>query len=515
MYDALIIGGGHNGLVCAAYLAIKGKKVIVLEQREILGGACVTENFKGCKISRASYVYSLFHPKIVKDLELKKHGLEILERDPPSFTPFKDGSYLLLYQDIKKTQQEIAKFSKKDAENYPLYEATLDRIAKFVNDILLTTPPNPYKIKHLPTLLSLGIKSLALKQDLYTLVELLSSSAYDFTSKYFESEQLLATLCTDGIIGTCGGPFTPETAYVLLHHVMGGVNGHRGRWGYVKGGMGGLTKALVNVGRKHGVEYRTNSVVSEIIVKNNRAVGVALKNGDVITAKIVVSNADPRNTFEKLINEEQLPNDFLKQVKNIDYSSATSKINIILNGELKFYCYDGFVPGTFHICENCEYIERAFDDSKYGRMSENLVLEGCIPTTIDDTIAPKGKHILNLLVQYTPYCLKAGWDNQKSVLLDKTIDKLAEYTNIKDVFDCADVLTPLDLEKEFSLTKGNLFHGAMSLKQLFSMRPVPGFADYKTPIKNLYLCGSGTHPGGGITGIPGHNAAREITKVFI
>lgn len=515
-YDVIVIGGGHNGLVCASYLARKGLDVAVLEQRPVLGGACATEEIGGCKVSRTSYVYSLFHPKIVRDLELRKHGLEVLERDPPSFTPLKDGRYLFLYQDMKRSQEEIAKFSKKDAEAYPLYEERMDKISRFLDTILLMTPPNPRQMGDWFRMAKLGMKALALKEDLYTLLELFSSNSYDFVARHFESEPLISTLCTDGIIGTCGGPFTPGTAYVLLHHVMGGVNGHRGRWGYVRGGMGGLSDAIMKSGLKHGVEYFTNADVARILVEGNVARGVLLTDGTEIRSRFVVSNADPSVTFQQLLEKGVLPSDFLTAVQKIDYSSATSKINIILDGELKFKCLKGTderVPGTFHICEDSRYIERAFDASKYGEMSDHLVLEGCVPSVVDETLAPPGKHVLSLLIQYTPYHLNGGWTaERRDELLRKTIDKLAEYTNIRKVFSKADVITPADLERDFRLTGGNLFQGAMSLCQLFFMRPVPNYAKYTTPVRNLMLCGSAAHPGGGVTGLPGHNAARELLK---
>ncbi len=520
-YDATIIGGGHNGLVCAAYLAKKGFDVLVLEQRPVLGGACVTEEIDGCKVSRTSYVCSLFHPKIVRELDLHAHGLELLERDPPSFTPLKDGKYLFLYNDMKRTQQEIAKFSKADAKAYPEYEETLSRIARFVDErILLTTPPDPFEFWDKLRLAMLGKQTIDLgRHDISTLMKLFTSSAHDFVSEHFESEPLINTLCTDGIIGTFGGPFTPETAYVLLHHVMGEVNGHRGWWGYVRGGMGGLSEAIMKAGHAHGVEYRTDADVARILIEDGKAVGVALADGTKIRSKRVISNADMHVTFERLIDPGHLPDDFRIAVSQIDYANATSKINLILDGGLVFDCLKGTkhkVPGTFHICEDSEYIERSFDAAKYGKVADDLVLEGCIPSVVDKTLAPEGKHVLSLLVQYTPYDVEGGWTRQrKDDLLKKTIRKLAEYTNIEDVYSgTADVLTPVDLENEFRLTGGNLFHGAMSLRQLFFMRPVPGYAKYRTPIKNLWMCGSSTHQGGGVTGIPGHNCAREITSWF-
>jgi len=519
-YDAIIVGGGHNGLVCATYLAKAGLGVLVLERRRILGGACVTEKIAGCQVSRASYVSSLFPPRIIGDLNLHYFGLRLLERNPPSFTPFLDGSYLILHQEMAKTQAEITRFSEKDAHKYPLYEAKLDRVVKFVELWLFQTPPDPTKKRDWYKLAKLGLKALGLKQDLTTLTELFSLSAYDFVRKHFESDILIATLCTDGIIGSVGGPFCPGTAYVLLHHVMGEINGYRGRWGYVQGGMGGLTMAIKKSFVALGGSYMTGAEVHEILVGtnlvgNNKAVGVVLVDGQMFYSKIVVSGVDLYNTFDKMLANVGLPAEFSRGLKAIDYRSATSKINLVVAGELKFNCYKGLVPGTFHICEDVAYMERAADCAKQGRVSDDLVIEGCIPSVVDDTLAPLGKQVISLMVQYTPYCLAEGiWDEiQKQELLNKVIAKLAHYTNIKSLEILAtDVISPWDLEQEFSLTGGNLFHGMMNLSSLFCFRPVLGFANYRTPISGLYLCSSATHPGGGVTGIPGHNAAREILK---
>lgn len=534
-YDAIIIGGGHNGLVCAAYLAQRGRKVLVLERRHLLGGACVTEEQEvtldsptgkktgRVKKSRAAYVFSLFHPKIVKDLELLAYGLKLHKRIPSSVTILKDGRSLTLgHARIEDDQAEIAKFSESDAKRYPEYLATLDRIARFMEKFLLMTPPDPLNPWDWPKLLAFGKKTLGLGKDLYTLVRLFTLSAHEFVSNWFESEPLIATLCTDGIIGTCGGPYTPGTAYVLLHHVMGEVDGEVGRWAYVEGGMGALCDAIAASADEDNVEFRVNAEVAEILVKKGRAIGVRLTDGTVIHAKTIVSGTDPNQTFKVMLSEEarkaHLPADFLRDIDGIDYSSMTSKVNLVLSGPLTFHHYDRPVVGTFHVLGNdSSYIERAFDCAKYGRISDDLVLEGCIPSVTDATLVPPGSgmHVLSLLVQYTPYHLAQGeWDdNMKRLLLRRVVNKLHEYTNIAEVMiGEADVLSPLDLEKEFRLTGGNLFHGSMGINQLFLMRPLPGWAKYRTPIKGLYLCGSGTHPGGGVTGIPGHNAAREILK---
>ncbi len=521
-YDAIVVGAGHNGLVTAAYLAKAGLRVLVLERRYIVGGAAVTEEiFPGFKVSTLSYVNSLFRPRIVRDLNLKAFGFEMLPRNPSSFTPFPDGRYLFLGPDKRLVREEIAKFSKRDADRYPEYEAMLERVADLIEPLLEMTPPNPLSLRpgDLSKMARLAWRFRRLGKDVYEAFRILTGNARDLLDYWFESEALKVTLATDAVIGAFASPSTPGTAYVLFHHVMGETNGVRGVWGYVRGGMGGLTQALAKAAQAFGAEIRTNAEVARIDVRNGAVVGVTLTDGTEFKAPVVASNATPAITFLKLVNRADLPPDFVEQVERISYDSAVVKINLALDGLPNFKAYPGTEPGpqhrgTIHISPSLDYIEAAFRDATLGRPSQYPMLECTIPSVVDPTVAPEGKHLMNIFVQYAPYRLKEGsWDEQKEAFLERCLDVLAEYApNIRDIVLHAQILTPLDLEREYALTGGNIFHGEMTLDQMFFMRPVPGYADYRTPVRGLYLCGSGAHPGGGVMGAPGYNAAREILR---
>jgi phytoene dehydrogenase-like protein len=520
-FDAIIIGAGHNGLVTACYLARAGWKVLVLERRHVVGGACVTEEvFPGFKVSTAAYVNSLFRKEIVRELRLKDHGFEVLERSPSSFTPFPDGRSLLLGPDAEMTRKEIARFSQRDAENYPRYEAMLERVADVIEPTLTEPPPDLLRpgLSGLWKLFQLGRRFRSLGSASSEAVEILTGPARPILDRWFESEELKATLATDAVIGAMASPSMSGTAYVLFHHVMGETNGKRGVWGYVRGGMGSLTQTLASIARSKGTEIRCEAPVSRILVEKGKVAGVVLADsGEELRAPVVASNADAHVTFTRLLEPGHLPPDFLEAVGRIDYSSASLKINVALSELPDFTACPGTQPGpqhrgTIHICPDLDYIERAFDDAKYGRPSERPLLECTIPSVVDSTVAPPGQHLMSLFIQYAPYKLKdATWDELREPFADRCFDLLNEYApNFKRSVIARQVLTPLDLERTFSLTGGNIFQGAMSLNQLFSFRPVPGFADYRTPIKGLYLCGSAAHPGGGVMGAPGWNAARTI-----
>jgi phytoene dehydrogenase-like protein len=520
-YDLIVIGGGHNGLVTAAYLARAGVKVLVLERREVLGGACVTEEiWPGYKVSTAAYVNSLLRPEIIRDLELKRHGFQMLPRNPSSFTPFPDGRSLLLGPDKALTHREVSKFSARDADALPKYEAMLERVADFLEPTLVQTPPNPWSFRpgNLVQLAKLGLAFLKLGPDGQKAVEILTGAATPILDRWFESEQLKVTLATDAIIGAMASPSMPGTAYVLFHHVMGECDGARGVWGYVRGGMGGISNAIAAAAREKGAEIRTNAEVAKILVKDGVVRGVALADGTEILAPKVASGVDANVTFLKLMSAGDLPADFVQSVRHIDYASASCKINIALSELPDFTAVPGTAPGpqhrgTIHISPTMEYIERAYDDAKYGHPSKEPIIEATIPSVLDDTLAPPGKYVMSMFTQYFPYKLAPGLslEEEKEKYADRCFEMMERFApNFRRAVIHRQVLSPVDLERRFGLTGGNIMQGVMSLSSLSFMRPVPGYADYRTPVRGLYLCGAATHPGGGVMGACGYNAAREI-----
>jgi len=522
-YDAIIIGAGHNGLVTAGYLARAGWKVLVLERRPIVGGACVTEAvFPGYRVSTASYLVSLLQEKVVRELELPRYGYKVFPKDPAYFAPYPDDRHLFMYQDMARTCQEIAKFSAADAARYPDYEEYIERIARLIDPLFLQPPPQfpPQRLSDWLEPLRAGRTLLGLSNSqLADAIKLMTRSVQAILDEWFESDALKVALATDGVIGTNGGPHTPGTAYVLLHHVMGGVGGVRGLWGFVEGGMGAITQALAASAQAHGTEIRTNAPVAKVLTRDDTATGVVLEDGTEFRAKVVISNADPKRTFLHLVERNALPDEFVAQIESYQCEGTSFKINLGL-GELPDYtAFPGTAlgpqhRGTTHICPDMEYLERAWDDAKYGKPSEHPLLEITIPTAYDPTLAPEGKHIMGIFVQYAPYSLRdTTWPEEKEGFVQRVLDILGAYApNLPRAIEHVHALSPLDLEQEYGLTGGNIFHGALSLDQLFFMRPALGWARYATPIRNLYLCGSGAHPGGGVTGAPGHNAAMEILQ---
>jgi len=517
-YDAIVIGGGHNGLTAAAYLARAGKTVLVLERRHVLGGAAVTEEvFPGFRFSVASYVVSLLRPEIIRDLDLPSHGLEILPLDG-TFTPMESGDYLWRVNDHAKTRREIARHSRLDAEAYDEYSQAMVEMARFVKPILDMTPPDPLTLdpRALMKLAFLGRRFRGLADlDRYNQVQLMTMSAIDFLDQWFETDVLKATMAASGIIGTFQGVRSPGTAYVLLHHYMGEIDGAFRSWGFARGGTGAISNAIAGAARAAGVEIRTEAPVARIRTKGGSATGVVLANGDEIAAGIVLSSVDPHLTFLRFLDEKDLPGDFVEDVRRYKFRGSSGKVNLALDALPDFTCLPGpgaHLRGAISISPSVDYMERAYDDAKYGAFSRRPYVDIVIPSLTDPSVAPPGKHVMSCFVQYAPYHLAQGtWDEQREAFGDAVIDAVSQFApNLRSVIRHRQVLTPLDIERTFGLTEGNIFQGELTLEQLFFLRPAPGWSQYTTPIRNLWMCGSATHPGGGIMGAPGRNAARRI-----
>ena len=540
-FDAIVIGGGHNGLTSAAYLAKAGLSVAVLEKRHIIGGAAVTEEIvPGFKFSRCSYVLSLLRPKIIKDLKIKEHGLKVYSRDPFSFVPLRNpGSdpespkFLLLGADMEENKRQIGQFSQKDAVAYPKYEEFIEKLVIAVAPLLDEPPPDLFKLSQgtflnnlkqfkdvLPLIRlmkSLGRKSLSF-------YELMTTPASKFLDSWFESEPLKASLATDAVIGAMLSPHTPGSSYVFLHHLVGQANGVVGAWGYPEGGMGAVSDAIAKAATSFGAIIETEADVREIVVSENETKGVVLADGRFIKSDIVLSNATPEVTFLKLVDENCLPEEFVKSVSQINYSSPVTKINVAVdrlpNFKVAANNKDG-TPSPHHRCtihlnsETIKEVHDAFIDAQRGQYSREPIIEMCIPSSLDPTLAPPGKHVVSLFNQYTPYELKDGqWDDDtRERFADKIFDVIEDYApGFKASVIGRDILSPPDLERIFGLTGGNIFHGAISLDQLYFMRPVASMSNYQSPIEGLYLCGSGAHPGGGVMGAPGYQAALAALR---
>ncbi|KAJ6907263.1 pyridine nucleotide-disulfide oxidoreductase domain-containing protein 2 [Populus alba x Populus x berolinensis] len=545
-WDALVIGAGHNGLTAAAYLAGSGLSVAVLERRHVIGGAAVTEEMiPGFKFSRCSYLQSLLRPSLIKELELGRHGLKLLKRSPSSFTPCLDGSYLLLGPDRELNHSEISKFSVNDANAYHRYEKQLESFCKLMDPLLDSPPPetaqngasfndrlkdklrkSAFWARFMRQALSLGQKDLEMLVDFgRDFMDLLLSPASKVLNKWFETDVLKATLATDAVIGSTASVHTPGSGYVLLHHVMGETDGERGIWSYVEGGMGSVSSAIANAARESGAHIVTSAEVSQLMIKDSGSVnGVLLADGTEVLSPIVLSNATPYKTFLELVPNNTLPDDFTRALKYSDYSSATTKINLAVDKLPQFQCCKLNHPdagpqhvGTIHIgSESMEEIDLACQDAVNGVPSRRPVIEMTIPSVLDKTISPPGKHVINLFVQYTPYKPSDGsWGDSayRESFAQKCFSLIEEYApGFSSSIIGYDMLTPPDLEREIGLTGGNIFHGAMGLDSLFLMRPVKGWSSYRTPLQGLYLCGSGTHPGGGVMGAPGRNAAHVVLQ---
>jgi len=531
-YDAVVIGGGHNGLVTAAYLARAGKRVLVVERRSILGGCSVTESlWPGYRVSTASYVVSLLVPEVIRDLKLKENGLKILPRNPSSFTPTLDGQYLLLGPDRQENQRQIGKFSKADAVAYPRYEEFLELVAETIEPILsmpsvdLLPLPSSWrrigwvkKLKDLNHARKLHRSLAALGNRMPEALEILTAAARPILERWFESDIVRATLATDAIIGAFASISSPGTAYVLLHHVMGTAGGARGVWGYIQGGMGGLAESLATTCRQLGVDILTEAPVKHIHQSQGQVTGIELVDGRNFSCRVVASSVDCNWTFKRFLSDSALPAEFRSAIDRIDYASASLKVNVAVGEPPRFKCVDqpGVGPhhhGTMHICDSIDWIERAYADALCGQPSQKPILEVTMPTSVDRTIAPDGKHILSMFVQYAPYRLQSGlhWDDFKDDFGRRCIELLGEYApNVPGCVEHMQVLSPLDLERVYGLTGGNIFQGAMTINQLFLLRPVAGWSDHRTPLNGLYLCGAASHPGGGVMGACGRNAAHAI-----
>jgi phytoene dehydrogenase-like protein len=526
--DAVIIGGGHNGLVCAAYLAAAGLKVTVLERRGVVGGAAVTEEFHpGFRNSVAAYTVSLLNPKVIRELELQRHGLRVVERPLANFLPLDAGSYLKV--GAGRTHTEVAKFSRRDAERLGAYAQRLDAIADVLRDLVLETPPNVSAggwIEALPELLRsarLGKRVSQLTMPLRReLLGLFVKSAGDYLDAWFESAPIKAAYGFDGIVGNYASPYSAGSAYVLLHHVFGEVNGRKGAWGHAIGGMGAISQAISKSAAERGVDIRVASPVREVLIEAGRAVGVVTEKGEAIRARCVVSNLNPRLLYGSLIDPAELPTDFRERIKQWRCGSGTFRMNVALAELPDFSALPGRTPAEHHaagiiMAPSLAYMEQAYLDAKAGGWSRRPIVEMLIPSTLDDTLAPAGQHVASLFCQHVAPILpqNASWDACREQVADVMIDLVNSHApNFKRAVVGRQIMSPLDLERTFGLIGGDIFHGALSLDQLFSARPMLGHGDYRGPVPGLYMCGAGTHPGGGVTGAPGHNAAREVIADF-
>jgi phytoene dehydrogenase-like protein len=519
-HDAIIIGGGHNGLACASYLARKGMDVVVLERQKVLGGAAVTDEvWPGYQVSSAAYVVSLMPPQVVTELELERFGYKVTILDPDYWAPFPDGTSLTLWGDLQKSAEEIARFSKKDAAAYVEFDKYFTRIGQMLKDLMFVIPPN-LSLREAPRMLAIAAKLRHwTARDIAEIIRLFTVSGVDFLDEWFEDDRVKGALGTQTILGAWCGPMSPGSAYVLLHHWIGEVDGRPGAWGWVHGGMGAVSNCLAASARSAGATLRESSPVRRVVIDGDRATGVELEDGTTLNAKQVISNAHPITTYLDLIGEQNLSQEVVRDVHRYRTKSGSVKVNLALSELPQPSSWEGATPGAPHtgimaISPSLEYLERAWDDAKYGRTSEHPYIEAMFPTVFEPNLAPDGKHLALCFTQFGPYELRDGsWDTEREAYGKKVIREIAEYCpGFEDSVEHMEVLAPPDIEERYGLLGGNIMQGEMAVDQMFSFRPIPGYGDYRTPIKGLYICGGGTHPGGGVTGAPARNCAKVVTK---
>jgi len=522
-YDAIVIGAGHNGLTAAAYLARAGLSTLVLERREIVGGCCVTEEIApGCRVSTTSYIASMLRPEVISELRLADHGLRMIPCDPAIQVPFPDGQVVPWWADRERARQEFSRISSKDAARFIEVDDQLKKLARYLQPFFLEPPPE-VDLSAMTGWMDLfrvgkrfrGISSTEIAQ----LVSFLTGSLGEFLDHQYESEKMKTMFLANNVYGKHGGPYQPGTAIGLLFHLLsGGEHELQGFYGHVMGGVGSITQALAAAGKKLDVEIRTSAPVGRIDIGGGRVRGVVLENGAELRARIVLSNADPKRTFLGLVDAKELPEDFVFAVRGIKMDGPCAKVNMVLDEEPRFIGTSPLatpLERTFYtLVPSLEFAERCYDIAKLGEIPEELWVDCVVSSNADDSLALPGKHILTCFVQYVPYHLRRGnWDQMRDLLGDRVVRKIAEYApNVPGAIVARQVLTPLDLERTYGLTEGNIFHGDLRLDQLFFMRPVPGWSQYRTPIAGLYLCGAGAHPGGGVTGAPGRNAAHQALR---